>query len=339
MILSTDMASSHASGPSRGAAYSVLFCAVGVASTAAIMIRIAQASGMPSGVIAAGRLLTAAVLLGPFVFRELAGEIRVLGVSGTGRAVGAGVFLAAHFGFWIASLAHTSVASSVSLVATTPVWVALASWVLFREKLAAPVVIGILLAVLGSIAIGVSGMYAGGQGALAAGKHQTTLLGDSMAVAGAAAVAGYLMIARTVRRGAGRRVKLLPYVWLVYAAGGVVLLCVEILRGRSFTGYSGVAYFCILGLAVGPQLFSHTALNWAVRYISPTIVTLTILGEPVGSAVLAWLVFREGLVSVSFSLGGLDAVFPLQLAGLVLLLAGIGTAAISPPTAPEPPSR
>lgn len=132
-------------------------------------------------------------------------------------------------------------------------------------------------------------------------------------------MSGYFLIGRTLRQ----RLSLLAYIWLVYSAAAATLLVLIILTRQALLGYSYLAYGLALGLAIGPQLLGHTVFNWALRYLSATFIAITILGEPIGSALLALILFQEQFA-------------PLQLVGFVLLLAGIYVATFNErPAVPE----
>lgn len=279
-------------------------------ASASIMIRLAQQIGMPSAVIAAGRLGFAAIILLPVALLRVGPELRALRRRDVLLGVGSGVFLAIHFIAWISSLEYTSVASSVALVATNPLWVGLASLLLFRERLGTLTLLGIVLTIVGSLLIGLSD----GSGAGA----KNALLGDCLALVGALAGSGYFLVGRELRR----RLSILAYIWLVYTTAALLLLALAIVWGgagstgrpAALLGYPPLAYALLLGLALGPQLLGHTAFNWSLRYLTATFVAVATLGEPIGSALLALVFFGEGFA-------------PLQLAGFVLLLSGIVVAA------------
>jgi drug/metabolite transporter (DMT)-like permease len=273
-----------------------LAVAVVAISFAAIFIRLAQAEGMPSLAIAAWRLTLASALLLPYAWTRCGQEIR--GISGREWRLlaGAGAFLGFHFITWIASLRYTSVASSVVLVTTGPVFVGLGSWLLLRERPGAGTVTGIAVAVAGSLAIG--------WGDLA--RSQLHLLGDGLALLGAVMMAGYLMIGRRVR--AGR--SLLAYSAIVYGLAAATVLILAVATGQPLFGFSLAGYGWVLAMALVSQLVGHSVLNWALRHISATYVAMTTMAEPIGSGLLAYLVFGE-------------AVATWTLAGGALILAGI----------------
>jgi drug/metabolite transporter (DMT)-like permease len=291
--------------------YLVLLGAVAVVASAAIMIRLLQQPpiGMPATLIAAGRLGLAAIILLPIAWLRVGPELRRLKRRDVLLGIAAGALLALHFDAWIASFAYTSVASSVALVSTNPLWVVVLSLLLWGERPPPMRLLGVLLAVLGSALIGFSDSQ---------GAAPNALLGDGLALIGALAVSGYFLIGRELRG----RLSLLAYIWLVYTSAAVILLGVAFIVAGGQPGglwdtlssYSPLAYVLLLLLAIGPQLLGHSGLNWALRYLSATFITVALLGEPIGSALMALLLFGEWFA-------------PLQLVGFVVLLVGIVAAA------------
>ena len=281
--------------------YAILALAVLIVSSAAILIRFAQAEGASSLAIAAWRLAIAAAILAPIAMRKCRPQIAAMTKREWMLGLLAGIFLALHFAAWISSLGYTSVASSTALVTTNPVWIALVSWLVFREKLAIWLVIGIAAAIGGSALIFLSDAQ---HATNTASDH--SLRGNVLAVIGSLTVCGYLLIGRKLRA----TITLLPYIWLVYSAAALTLMLTAAFNGVALFGYSTLAWSCLIALALGPQLLGHTAFNWALKHVSATFIAIAILGEPIGSALLAWLIFDERFT-------------PLQLAGFCLLLTGI----------------
>ena len=281
--------------------YVVLALGVAVVSSASILIRIAQADRVPSLTIAAVRLAVSSLLITPFLWASSAPKPLALSRRDLALALLSGVALAVHFWSWIASLAYTSVASSTVLVTTNPLWVWLASVLVLGERLHRGTLAGIALTLVGSVLIFLSDATAQN-----ASLQPDPVRGNLLALLGAVAASGYLLVGRALRA----RVALLTYIWLAYGTAAAVLLAAVAATGQTLVGYSAVAYAAMLGLALGPQLIGHTALNWALRHLSATFVALSILGEPVGSALLAMMLFGERFA-------------PLQLAGFLLLLGGI----------------
>ncbi len=288
-----------------GGPYLVLALGVGVVSTASILIRFAQAEGVPSLAIAAVRMGLAALVLTPIVWMRAARELLALRRRDLVLALLSGVALAIHFWSWIASLAYTSVASSTVLVTTNPLWVGLASMLILGERPARRTIAGIALTLVGSLFI-----FASDGSPANTALQPDPVRGNLLALLGALAASVYLLLGRALRG----RVGLLVYVWLAYGTAALVLLLTVGVTGHTLTGYSTLAYAVMIALALGPQLLGHTAFNWALRHVSATFVAISILGEPIGSALLALFLFEEGFAA-------------LQLAGFVLILGGIFLAA------------
>lgn len=226
------------------------------------------------------------------------GEIRALSRKEWFFSGLAGVFLAGHFVTWITSLELTTVAASVVLVATQPVWVALLSIPLLGERPSGVQWVGLLLAVAGAAYVG-WGDFASDPG---------TLRGDLLALAGAVLAAAYYVLGRGLRR----RMTIWPYVGVVYGAATVTLVVVMLGTATPFVGYPRTDWLVFLALAIGPMMIGHTGQNWALRYLPAYAVNVSILGEPIGATLIAWLLpgIREE-PPVTVLIGG------------VLILAGI----------------
>ena len=269
-----------------------IITAIIAVSTASIFIRFAQREA-PSLVIAALRLTFASLILAPLAITRYRPELRKLNRDDLLLGLLSGVFLAIHFATWISSLEYTSVASSVVLVSTGPLWVALLSPIFLKEPLTKPVLIGMILALLGGTIIGLGdscqldgGLVCPSLSQFVQGK---AFFGNSLALAGAWAVAGYLMIGRKLRAG----MSLIPYIFVVYGIAALILLGIMFIAGQHPTGYSPWTYIWILLLALAPQLIGHSTYNWALRYLPAALVSITTLGEPVGSAILAYFILGE----------------------------------------------
>jgi len=296
----------------------VLLAGILAVSTASIFIRYAQPAAS-SLTIAAGRLAFATLALAPFALVRHRAALALLTARELRLAALAGFFLAAHFALWIASLEHTTVASSVVLVTTTPLWVGLLSPIVLREPLTRRLALGIALALAGGIIVGFGG--AGGTRAATGGVEPgSALLGDLMALSGAWMMAGYLMVGRHLRA----KLTLVPYVFVVYGMAAVLLTVAMAATGRSLFGLAPVTYLWLVLLALVPQLLGHSSFNWALRYLPASFVAIALLGEPVGSSALAFGLLHE-------------VPTPLELGGAVLILAGIAVAALSaPPPSADP---
>lgn len=263
---------------------------------AAIFIRLAEA---PPIVIATYRLSLASLVLAPIAWFQARHELMKLSRRQLLLAITSGAFLAVHFALWITSLTYTTVTSSVVLVTASPIFVAIASYLLFREKITTRIIIGVVVSIIGAIIIGYSNWYVGG----------TSLRGSILALLGAMTIAGYLLIGRRLRQNMG----LLSYVFLTYTSAATFLLIATFVSGVSLTGYSGNTYLMFILLALLPQLLGHSALNWSLRYVPATMVTIAVLGEPVGATILAFFILKEVPAVV-------------EIIGGVLILTGIAIA-------------
>jgi drug/metabolite transporter (DMT)-like permease len=291
------------SPPPRWLPFVVLGIGLTAISFGAVLARLAQGEGVDSLAVASWRLGLAALLVTPIALLQARHELARLSARQVAMALLAGLCLALHFATWISSLEYTSVASSTALVTTNPLWIGLASFVLFRERPGAMMAGGIALSLAGSLAI----FWSDSQGG--AGQAQS-LLGNTLALIGSWCFSAYLLIGRRLRAGLG----LPAYIWLAYGAAALFLVAASLAGGVELGEQSALAWAVLLAMALGPQLLGHTAYNWSLRHVSATFVAVVTLGEPVGSALMAFLVFGEGFA-------------PLQFAGFTLLLAGIYLAA------------
>jgi drug/metabolite transporter (DMT)-like permease len=273
----------------------VLILGIGIlaVSSASLFIRYAQRE-MPSLVIAAFRLGLASLLMTPFVLRRHANEIRSIQRADWLRILAAGLLLAIHFAAWITSLEYTSVSSSVVLVTTTPIWVALFSPLILKERSSRMTVVGLAVAILGGLVVSLAGECAVTPAGLACHPGSglaaaNALLGNVLALTGAVCAGFYLIIGRILRK----TVDLSVYVYCIFVCAGLFLILFALLAGKSFYPYSPAAYLFCLALAVFPQIVGHTSLNWALAYLPVGLVAIVLLGEPVGSTILAAVFLKE----------------------------------------------
>lgn len=281
-------------------------------SFAPILVRLAQDEGVPSLMIAASRLMLAAIALTPFVLRQHWGRIRRLTRRDLGFALLSGAFLALHFASWVTSLEYTSVLISVVFVTSSPLWVAILEFIFLKAKLSRQVIIGLVVAVIGGLLIGLAGQFSN---TTALGIDQEReFIGGLLSLIGAVAVAVYLIIGRNLQRddptGKHEKLSVIPYIWLVYGTAGIILLIWSLASGIRLTGYSGNAYLWIIALTIFPQLLGHSSLNYAVGYLPATIVSMVTQLEPIGSAILAYILFAE-------------LPLPLQIVGSVVIVFGV----------------
>ncbi len=295
----------------------ILILVLGIlsASTAAIFIRLAQQYA-PSLVIAALRLTFASLMIAPFALFRQWTELRALNKRQWGLILLSGFFLAIHFASWISSLEYTTVASSVVLVTSTPLWVALLLPVTLKEPMDRAARIGLVIALAGAIIVGLSDSCQWKAGQITCPPLTTVIqgkafLGDLLALTGAIMAAFYILIGRKLRP----TISLLAYIFGVYGSAALFLILLVLFSGQRLSGYPVQAYGWSWMLAIFPQILGHSSFNWALRYLSAGYVSISLLGEPISSTILAMVFLDES--------PGWDKV-----AGSLLILCGIALASL-----------
>lgn len=264
-------------------------------SFSAVLIRLAQA---PAPVIAFYRLFFATVFFAPLAIKQ--SKTHQPSLRQISLALGAGALLAMHFLFWMTSLEHTSVASSVVLVTTQPLFVFLISVLFLQEKPTKIMWIGLSLALLGSLTV----VFTEGVGG------ESRLLGNFLALLGAIMMACYFLVARKLRKD----MPLALYSCLVYGGSSVVLSIFILVMALPWVGFTGQTWLVFLLLALIPTILGHNSLNWALKYLPATMVSVVILGEPLGASILAAFILKEipvmlEVVGSLLTLGGIILVW------------------------------
>lgn len=253
----------------------LLAVAVTAVSTAAPLVRAADA---PTLAIAFWRNALALPVVGLILVVWRRKELRGVDRTVRRRSFVAGLWLAGHFATWVPSLSYTTVASSVALVSTTPVWAAL----LARrdgEEVPARVWRGIGLALAGVVVLtGVDFAVT-----------PRALFGDVLALVGGMLAAMYLRAGAVVRQVASTAL----YSTLCYSTAAAALLLVCLTARQPVVGYDGATWLALVAMTAGPQLLGHTVFNRVLRTTGSTVVAVAILGEIAGSALLAWVFFDE----------------------------------------------
>jgi drug/metabolite transporter (DMT)-like permease len=279
-----------------------LVVAVLAISWAGPLVRFSDA---PALAVAAWRLILSMVIIGAVLLVRRSPPPRLSRADWL-FAAAAGVFLAAHFWSWIASISLTTVSSSVVLVSTQPVFVALLSGLLLGEAATRLQWMGIGIAVAGAVVIAWGDF----------GLGRDAIIGDALALAGAIFVSIYYVIGRRLRL----KVDLWWYIGIIYGIAALVLLVAVLLSPDvPLTGYARNDWLIFLALAAGPMMLGHTLVNYALRYVRAYVANLAILGEPIGATLIAWLLPAIGEVPG-----------PQTLLGGVAILAGILLTALRP---------
>ena len=273
--------------------YLALAFGVLAVSFASIFIRLAEA---PPLAIAFWRCAIASVVLLAVSRGRWRVELAATTAHERRLAVLAGFFLAVHFASWIQSLEYTTVASSVLLVNTTPIWVGLLTPLLTHDRIGRGVAGGIVLSSLGGVLVAGGDLELGGR----------ALLGDALALTGGLTLSLYFLAGRRLRA----KLSLPCYAGLCYGAAAVFLLLFSLAARTPLSGFSASSWGWILACALVPQLLGHTTNNWVLRWIPAALVSVAQLGDTVCSTLLAVLVLHE-LPPAAIYWGG-----PMILAGI-----------------------
>lgn len=281
-----------AAAPSR-ARWVAIPVAIASVSTSGILIRLTTADPLAT---ATYRMVWAAAILLVVALAVQRADLARLNLRTLGLLAASGTFLGLHFALWTSSLFHTSVASAVLLTDTHPVAVAVIARAFLREPTPSPVWVGITLALLGSAVIAAGDLSFG----------ESALVGDAMALGASITFAAYLVIGRSVRQ----RLGVAAYAGIVYAMAGLLSAILALCFGASLTAFSSRDALLWLALVLVPTLGGHTVFNWTLRYLPASVVGVSILGEPVITTALAWLVLGEApganvLVGGSATLAGI----------------------------------
>ena len=260
----------------RPSPYLVLTLAVLFVSAGSVLVRLTPA---PALAVAFYRVSFATLLIAPFAFPSARVSVPSLGGRGRLLLVASGVALALHFATWIASLSYTSIASSVLLVNTAPVFAIVLSRVFLGERVSGAVLVAIGLALVGAALI------AGGDW----GRAPSSLGGNLLAVAGAAFLAAYHVVGRGLRDA----LPLNAYVVSVWAVAAAALGVIAAAFRTPFAPYPPRAWLLLLALGLVPTVLGHGLVNLALRRVPAPTVGLFMLGEPIGASLLAYLVFGE----------------------------------------------
>ncbi|MCY3779474.1 MAG: DMT family transporter [Chloroflexi bacterium] len=249
-----------------------------------ICVRYAFQYDIPPALLSFGRMITGVVMFAPYIWYKGQREIAAMPGRTLWLAIGAGTLSGTNILLMIASLEHISVMVNQAFIATIPIWVAVFEVILLRENLGKAIWIGILAAFAGGFMIAFA---TSGEPAIIEGRDPT--LGVLLAITSACSAGLYIIVGRRLRGS----VSFVPYIWLVYAGGAFVTLFVIAISGVSLVGYDPRGYLWMLLLAILAQIIGHGALNYVVKFMSPTTLTMSVQTVPVMSAVWAYFIFNE----------------------------------------------
>jgi drug/metabolite transporter (DMT)-like permease len=258
-----------------------LVFSLGVASFAAVLIKLTQDAGMPSPVIAAERMTIAALIITPIVLTRYMDELKQLNTTDILLAIFAGFWMVSHFIALIYALDITSVLIVLIFSNSSPIWIALLETTLLKEKMSQAVFYGMAIAILGSVGIAVTSNTGT--------PTEGIFLGGGLALLASLGNSGFMVIGRRVRP----KVSLLPYVWMVFGSGGIIGMVIATSLGFSLVGHPIQSYFWLFILAVVIQIGAHSGFNYALAYIPATVISILGQSITVTGTLAAFLVYRE----------------------------------------------
>ena len=263
--------------------------AIGVISVSlsAIFVKLSSAE---SAVIAFYRMLFSVLIMSPVFLLKYKSELKLLQKRDWLFSIVAGVFLAFHFILWFESLNYTSVASSTVLVTLQPIFAFVGTYLFFKEKVAFQSIVAVIVAISGSLLISWGDFRVSG----------AALYGDGLALIACAFITGYLLFGQDVRK----RLSLMTYTMVVYSVSTITLFFYVLFMGQSFGPYESNDWLLFVMLAIVPNLLGHTLFNWSLKWVSTNTISIAILFEPVGAAILAFFIFNEKLI-LSQVIGGI----------------------------------
>lgn len=287
---------------SRFATYAALAAAVFALSASAIFVKLADA---PSGVTAFYRLLFATLALLPVLLLNRENRLEFASLSRRQVLLGmtAGLFLAVHYVMWFESLRFTSVASASVLVALQPLFSIIWGALFLKERLTGRAALGCLIAIAGSFVIGWGDFQISGQ----------ALFGDILSIVAAAVISLYYFFGQILRR----EMRVVPYSVLSYGSSVLFLGLYVLAMGQPFTGYSTNTWLAFLGVAMVSTVGGQMVFNLLLKWLPATVVTMSILGEPIGTCILAFFILGEGISGQ-------------QGLGILVMMAGLGLFFFSP---------
>ncbi|WP_410982525.1 DMT family transporter [Bacillus cereus] len=282
--------------------YAILFFGVFALSTSAIFVKLADA---PAAISAFYRLFFATIMLVPFLLisKKNRNELCSLSKKQWGLGLLSGLFLAAHYVLWFESLHYTSVASSTVIVTLQPLFSMIGGYFLFKERFSKGAVLGCLIAIAGSIVIGWQDFQISGK----------ALFGDILAFIAAGIITAYFFVGQHVRK----KLSLVPYSVISYGSSSLFLGIFAFSQKTSFFNYSTQTWWSFIGLALIATILGQTIFNWLLKWLSTSVISMSILGETIGTCILAYYI--------------LDEVISLQQGiGIVLILIGLALFLLQP---------
>lgn len=278
--------------------YPILTIGTFAAACGATLIKLTDA---PALIITTYRMIFASLFLIPFVIMKNPKTILNLGRRDVVFSILSGILLAVHFGTWTVALEHISVPPAILLVNVHPVFVVILSFFLLKERFRRREILGIIVTMLGMAVI-----------VFPSTGNSLSLFGSIMALMGAASFGGYLMVGRRLRQ----KLSLLTYIFLVYSIAAVSLLATCAATGSPLLGYNSGTYLMMLAIGIISTVISHSSINWSIKYLKTTIVSVVTVATPIFGSLIAWLVLSDVPTLWAF-IGGALVIAGIYLVGRV----------------------
>ncbi|WP_083678843.1 DMT family transporter [Paenibacillus pabuli] len=269
--------------------YLLLFISILSISISSILIK---SSETPTSVAGMYRLFITVILMLPFVPWK---SLRNLKMSKKDWSVVllAGLFLGLHFLFWMESLVHTSVASSMVILSLQPLFVLVGSYFIFKERANMVTILCLVTALAGSVIIAWGDI----------GVSKEALVGDGLSLLGTIAVSAYMLAGQKV----SHKIDANVYSVIVFFLAGSVLLIYSLFNHISLTGYNTSDWMYFLLLAIIPTIFGQFLINLLLKSLGATTLSVGIIGEPVLAIILAFVFLGETISLFQF-IGGMMTV-------------------------------
>jgi len=258
--------------------YIVLALGVLFLSTSAIFVRVISA---PSHVIAFYRMFISGLLLLPTIITNKSIKAEIMSLSKNQIALGlvSGLFLASHYVLWFESLNHTSIASSTVLVTLQPMFAVIGGYLIYKEKVNRFAIFGIVISIIGSVMIGWQDFQ----------TSPSALYGDFLALIAAALITGYFFVGKSLRM----QLSVIPYSMLGYFSSSIILLIYGLTQNTSMIEFSVHTWMLFIGMAICSTLLGQMVINWVLRWLDTTTVSVFILSEVVWTIVLSFVLLNE----------------------------------------------
>jgi len=279
-------------------AYFALIIGIFAISTSAILIRWSSSEPL---VIGSYRQTFATFLFLPFLIKDRFKEIASLKLNEIMELVLIGLLLGAHFGFWISSVKATSVAASVLLGTCHIVYVSIIGWLVFGESLNQKGIFGTLVALSGIIILFWGDLV----------ENPGNFNGNFLAFISGILAGLYYLGGRKHRK----KISLPTYASIVYLSSAIFMWIVVLVQGLEYQQISNSEFQLFFLMALVPTLLGHTMQNWALAFLPAYVISITLLVEPIGSGLLAWLIFDE-IPSLGVLFGGIIVLYGVYVVAL-----------------------